>query len=93
MKRQWALQVGAQRKPCVGDDSVGSFSKGRNDAQERRFGRMQKRIVRLGGASSDDLENLLTLAREIGGDLRRKAIGPMAGYADLNHEARPRRRT
>jgi hypothetical protein len=86
------LQIGAQRKAGVGDNAVGPFSKRRDDAQEGRLGRMQKRVVRLRSQTGNDPENLFTLSGKIDGDLRRKAIEPMAGHADLNHQAGPRRR-
>jgi hypothetical protein len=45
---------------------------------------MNERIVRAGGQSGDGFQNLFALAGKIGGVLRRKPVGPVARYADLN---------
>lgn len=92
MEWEGALQIRAQGKTRVGDDAIRALSERREDAQERGFGRMKERIVRAGGKSGDNFQNLFALAGKIRGDLGRQPIGPMASDADLNHQAWPRRR-
>jgi hypothetical protein len=54
---------------------------------------MEQRIVGAKSKRSNGLENLFALSWQDGRDLGRQAVGPMARYADLNHQAGPRRRT
>ena len=92
MERKGALEIPAEGETGLGDNAVRAFSKRRENAQKRRLGGMKKRIVSAQGQSSDGFENLFALSGQAGCDIGRQAIGPMAGYADLNDQAWPRRR-
>ena len=77
VKGEGALQIGAGGKSGAGDDAVRALGQRREDAQERRLGRIETAIVRGGDQMGDGLQRSARIGR---GERRRPAA--KAGWAD-----------